>query len=88
MSIFDTRNDMLKFYCDKLTNPKILEIGVFKGDFLNYLVTNCNCGSIDAVDLFEGKTCSGDADVNNVVVYDVGKSYLELLEKYKEIPSG
>jgi len=87
ISIFDTRNDMLKFYCNKLTNPRILEIGVFKGDFLNYLVTNCNCGSIDAVDLFEGKTCSGDADGNNVVVYDVGKSYLELLEKYKEKPN-
>jgi lipopolysaccharide biosynthesis glycosyltransferase len=85
--IFDTRNDMLKFYCNKVTSPKILEIGVFKGEFLHYLEKNCNWGSIDAVDLFEGTTCSGDADGNNLVYYDVGKSYLELLEKYKEMPN-
>ena len=85
--MFDTRNEMLKHYCDKFTSPKVLEIGVFKGDFLDYLVKNCNVGSIDAVDLFEGITCSGDVDGNNVVYYDVGISYLELLEKYKNIPN-
>jgi len=84
IDIYETRNDMIKHYCDKLTTPKILEIGVFKGDFLDYLEKNCNWGSIDAVDLFEGTTCSGDADGNDVVYYDVGKSYLELLDKYKE----
>jgi hypothetical protein len=86
-SIFETRNDMVKFYCDKLDKPKILEIGVFKGEFLHYLEKNCNWGSIDAVDLFEGTTCSGDADGNNVVYYDIGKSYIELFEKYKETPT-
>ena len=85
--IFETRNDMLKYYCEKLTSPKILEIGVFKGDFLHYLEKNCNWGSIDAVDLFEGTTSCGDADGNNVVYYDIGQSYLELLEKYKEMPN-
>jgi len=85
--IFDTRNDMLKFYCDELTKPRILEIGVFKGEFLHYIEKNCNWGSIDAVDLFEGTTCSGDVNGNNVVSYDVGISYLELLEKYKEMPN-
>ena len=82
-NVFDTRNEMIKYYCNKLSNPKIIEIGVFKGDFLDYLVKECNIGSIDAVDLFEGTTCSGDADGNNVVYYDVGISYVELLEKYK-----
>jgi lipopolysaccharide biosynthesis glycosyltransferase len=81
-STFDTRNEMLQYYCNKLTNPKLLEIGVFKGDFLDYLVKHCKTGSIDAVDLFEGVTCSGDSDGNNVVHYDVGKSYTELLTKY------
>ena len=80
---FNTRNEMIKYYCNKLSNPKIIEIGVFKGDFLDYLVKECNIGTIDAVDLFEGTTCSGDADGNNVVYYDVGISYVELLEKYK-----
>lgn len=82
-AVFDNRNDMLHYYCNKFVSPRVLEIGVFKGDFLSYLVSNCNIGSIDAVDLFEGITCSGDVDGNNVVFYDVGQSYLELSEKYK-----
>jgi len=81
---FNTRNEMIKYYCNKLSNPKIIEIGVFKGDFLDYLVKECNIGTIDAVDLFEGTTCSGDVDGNNVVYYDVRISYLELSEKYKD----
>ena len=84
IKMFDNRNEMIKYYCDKISNPKMLEIGVFKGDFLHYLVEKCNCGFIDAVDLFDGVTCSGNADGNNVEYYDVGKSYLELLIKYKE----
>ena len=83
MNKFYNRNDMLKYYSSILNQPKLLEIGVFRGDFLNYLVSECNYGSIDAVDLFEGIICSGDADGNNVQHYDVGKSYIELLDKYK-----
>jgi len=85
LNIFDTRNEMLQYYCNKLSSPKLLEIGVFKGEFLDYLVENCNIGSIDAVDLFEGTTCSGDVHGNNVIYYDVGTSYLELLRKYENI---
>ena len=77
---------MIKYYSNKISNPKILEIGVFKGDFLDYLVKECSA-TIDAVDLFEGITCSGNEDGNNVVDCDVGKSYLELLDKYKEVPN-
>ena len=84
--IFDTRKEMIKYYSNKISNPKILEIGVFKGDFLDYLVKECSA-TIDAVDLFEGITCSGNEDGNNVVDCDVGKSYLELLDKYKEVPN-
>jgi len=87
LCIFETRTEMLSYYCNKISNPVLLEIGVFKGDFLDYLVKNCRIGSVDAVDLFEGNTCSGDADGNNVVWYDVGKSYVELLEKYKDMPN-
>jgi hypothetical protein len=81
--IFENRNEMLAHYCEKLSNPNLLEIGVFKGDFLEYLVNLNKSGSIDAVDLFEGETCSGDANGNNVVHYNVGLSYLELIKKYK-----
>jgi hypothetical protein len=85
--IFDTRNDMLYYYCNKLYNPKVLEIGVFKGNFLEYLFKYCNVGSIDGVDLFEGIICSGDADGNNIEFYDIEKGYSELSEKYKHIPN-
>jgi hypothetical protein len=81
---FDTRNEMIKYYCDTISNPVILEIGVFKGEFLDYLVKNCNIGAIDAVDLFEGTASSGDVDGNNIVYYNIALSYLELLEKYED----
>ncbi len=86
MKVFDNRNEMLKHYCQQITNPRILEIGVFKGELLGYIVNNCNVGSFDAVDLFTGVTCSGDADGNNVVYYDVGKSYIELTQMYQNNP--
>jgi predicted O-methyltransferase YrrM len=84
---FETRSEMLLHYCNKISNAKILEIGVFKGDFLDYLVKNCKIELIDAVDLFQGNAHSGDADGNNVVWYDIEKSYIELLEKYKDMPN-
>jgi hypothetical protein len=82
---FNTRNQMLKFYCEQFADPKVLEIGVFKGDFLNFLNTNCKTSSIDAVDLFEGYASSGDADGKNVVFYNLEKAYLELLNKYQGV---
>ena len=81
--IFDNRNEMLKYYSNLITNPVILEIGIFRGEFLDYIFNNCNVGSLDGVDLFEGDTCSGDQDGNNLTYYNIGKSYLELSEKYK-----
>jgi len=79
---FDNRKDMLSFYINKLDNPVISEIGVFRGEFLDYIYSHPNISSIDAIDLFEGTTCSGNADGNYVVYYDMNKSYNELLEKY------
>lgn len=76
---------MLKFYCEQFADSKVLEIGVFKGDFLHFLNTNCKTSSIDAVDLFEGYASSGDADGKNVVFYNLEKAYLELLNKYQGV---
>ena len=81
---FDNRNEMIQHYCSKITTPKLVEIGVFKGEFLEYIVENCNIGTIDAVDIFEGVTCSGNADGNNVIYYDVGLSYIHLQDKYND----
>ena len=82
--IFKNRDEMLKFYCDKNNNITFLEIGVFKGVFLNFLNTKCNnIKNIYAVDLFEGVVCSANEDGNNMEYYELDKSYSELYEKYK-----
>jgi hypothetical protein len=81
---FEDRNIMMKHYCSLITGSRILEIGIFKGEFMEYIINNCNIGSIDGVDIFEGVTCSGDSDGNNVVHYPLDISYLELSEKYKD----
>ena len=46
----DITEDMLKYYCSKIKTPKILEIGVFKGEFLEYQYT------ADDIGLFTGYT--------------------------------
>jgi spermidine synthase len=84
---FEDRKSMLQHYCKTIPNPKILEIGIFKGEFLDYLVQNSGASSIDGVDLFEGIGFSGDVDGNNSISYDVGKSYIDLTEKYKNNPA-
>ena len=83
--IFDTRNEMLQHYCSIINKPKLLEIVVFRGEFLDYIVKNCSIRSIDAVDLFNCITCSGNVDGNYVVKYDVGQSFKELYDKYKDV---
>ena len=87
IKIFDTRNEMIKFYCNKISNPKLVEIGVFKGEFLDYLASECNYATIDAVDLFNDVVCSGDVDGNNIFYHDIRISYWELKEKYKNMPN-
>jgi len=82
--IFDTRKEMLKFYSKQLVSPIIAEIGIFKGDFLQFLYENCDASKINAIDLFQGITQSGNEDGNFVIHYDMNKSYNELKEKYKD----
>ena len=81
---FDNREIMIKFYSNLIQNPKIIEIGIFKAEFLDYIYNNCNPFSLDGIDLFEGITCSGNSDGNNVIYYDMNKSFIELNEKYKD----
>jgi len=82
-TVFEDRNTLMKELCNRIVSPRVLEIGIFKGEFLDYIVNNCNISSIDGVDLFHGETCSGDADGNNLVYYNLDKSYEELSDKYK-----
>jgi len=83
---FDTRNEMIEYFCNESISPKILEIGVFKGEFLENIIKTCNISSVDAVDLFEGAQYSGDVNGNNIIEYNLDTSFLELSEKFKDMP--
>ena len=82
--VFDTRKEMIKFYSDKIDKPKILELGVFKGEFLNYMVENLDYGSIEGVDLFNGIVDSGDEDGNNVEYVNLERQHILLNDKYRD----
>jgi len=86
MNIFENRNEMLKYYSNNLlykgVKSKILEIGVFKGDFFDYMVNNCSYDSIEGVDLFEGRVGSGDHNGNNMESVDLNRQYILLQDKY------
>jgi hypothetical protein len=84
VQLFEDRNIMIKHYSNLISEPKILEVGIFKGEFMDYIINNCPSGSVDGVDIFEGVMCSGNADGNNVVYYSLDTSYKELSEKYSE----
>jgi len=81
--VFDTRNEMIGHYCSLIEEPRLLEIGIFKGEFFDYIINTCKISSIDGVDLFEGVCSSGNVDGNNSVEYNLDTSYNELSEKYK-----
>jgi len=85
MNTFQNRQEMFRFFCDKITNPTLLEIGVFKGDFLNFIIENCKFNHIDAVDLFDGIGCSADVDGNSMIYCDLNENYLNLNKKYEYI---
>lgn len=81
---FDTREGMIKYYSDKIDKPKILELGVFKGKFLDFMVNNLDYGLIDGVDLFNGKVCSGDQDGNNVEYVELESQFNLLNSEYRD----
>jgi inositol phosphorylceramide mannosyltransferase catalytic subunit len=84
IKIFDTRNEMICHYSKKIKKPKVCELGVFKGDFLEFIKDNIDFDILDGVDLFEGNLYSGDVDGNNPVYCQLEKQYIYLNNKYKD----
>jgi lipopolysaccharide biosynthesis glycosyltransferase len=80
---FDNRNEMIVFFSKLIHRPRILEIGIFKGQFFDFIFSNCAPEILDGVDLFEGITCSGDANGNNLEYCNIEEEYNKLKEKYK-----
>jgi hypothetical protein len=85
--VFDNRKDMIAHYLNTIVNPKVLEIGIFKGEFFDFIANNCTIGSLDGVDLFEGIIYSANQDGNNGIMYNMEQSFLDLTEKYKNNPN-
>ncbi len=83
MEIHDTRNDMIVKFAKNINKPKICELGVFKGEFLDFIEQNIDYGAIDGVDLFQGTLSSGDVDGNNVSYCDLENQLIYLNNKYK-----
>jgi len=84
MRVFETRKEMMKHYCSLCTDkPDILEIGIFKGEFFDFLITECNHNNVDGVDLFYGTVGSGDQDGNNMSHCNMELKYEELIKKYE-----
>lgn len=82
IKIFDNRKEMIVHYSKEFNSPRILEIGIFKGEFFDFIVDNCNPCAIDGVDLFEGIVGSGDVDGNNFTYCNIADAYVELNNKY------
>jgi hypothetical protein len=81
---FDTRDDLI------VTLPKdmiVCEIGVFKGEFSEKLLTKTNPKELHLIDLFEGVVPSGDKDGNNMVYANLNNEYQILTEKYNNNPT-
>lgn len=60
---------------------RILEIGVFKGEFSKFVLETAEPSELHLVDVFEGQTCSGDKHGNNIVWTDLAQEY-EALKSY------
>ncbi len=80
MEIIDNRNDLIKSF-DK--NLKIMEIGVFKGEFSKFIFNEIEPAELHLADLFEGPMCSGDKDGNDIVWTDLDQEYNNLISYFQ-----
>jgi hypothetical protein len=64
-------------------NIIIAEIGVFKGEFSKKIFESLTPSELHLIDIFEGNTCSGDKDGNNIVWTNLSDEYSSLKELYK-----
>ena len=81
MIYLETRNDLIKTFEKDLV---ICEIGVFKGEFSEYILENIIPKELHLIDIFDGQMCSGDKDGNNIVWIDLNNQYEILKNKYRD----
>ena len=83
--MFSTREEMVDALVPK--GGIYCEIGIFKGEFADKLVSILNPNELHMIDLFTGMCPSGDADGNNVISANLDVEYLKLVEKSKTVPA-
>jgi len=76
--IFETRGAMISHLVPK--EGVYAEIGVFKGTFSRELISILNPSKLVLIDLFSGRTCSGNEDGNYVIWTDMEEEYKRMLE--------
>ena len=83
MYYFPTRQEMMA----AVTKPesKICEVGVFRGEFANFLA-NLKPSLLVLVDPWNGILTSGDADGNNVTQVNGEEVYKSISEQTKGVP--
>ena len=81
--LFETRNEMVK----QLVGPgkQICEVGVFLGEFANYLLS-LQPKQLILIDPWEGVCQSGDCDGNNVKVAHLPNAYINILSQTQSLP--
>ena len=81
--IFDTRNEMVRELVG--TSRQICEVGVFLGDFANFLLS-LQPKQLVLIDPWEGVGQSGDHDGNNVRVAHLPNAYMNILSQTQNLP--
>ena len=79
MKIFDTRDELMWAICKP--KSRILEIGVFKGEFADTLLAT-GPELLILCDPWDSRSVSGDADGNNVIEADLPAEFERLLKKH------
>ena len=78
---FNTRNELIEVLPKEM---KIVEIGVFKGDFSKLIFQNMNPSELILVDIFEGYMGSGDKNGDNMEYVMLEAEYDKLKKHFNE----
>lgn len=81
MKIFETRNDMLFEFSKGL---KIVELGVFRGDFSKIIYEICKPSELYLVDLYDGYVTSGDKDGKHIQTIYLETEMNRLINEFKD----
>jgi hypothetical protein len=83
MIYLETRNEILKLISEK---SKIIEVGVFKGEFSKEIFSECNPSELILVDIFEGLMGSGDRNGKNMEYVNLNHHFLQLTDFFQGNP--